>query len=112
VATAERFQDLVSDFAGRPGVGQPGEGASRGFGADALKVHGHIFAMISHDRLVVKLPAGRVAALIAGGTGAAFDAGKGKPMKEWLTVISGDDETWTALAHEAYEFVGARAKRH
>lgn len=36
-------------------------------------------------------------------TGAPFDAAKGRPMKEWLSVE--DAETWRALAGEALDFV-------
>lgn len=107
---AERFAALVEELAGSPGVVAPGDSGSRGFGSSALKVGGAIFAMLSHDRLVVKLPAGRVATLIAEGVGQPFDAGKGTPMKEWLAVAVDDDDTWLALAREALAFVGARRR--
>jgi hypothetical protein len=105
-SAAERFARLVDEFAGTPGVGLPGESDRRGFGSSALKVNGSIFAMVSGDRLVVKLPRARVDTLIARGIGGSFDAGKGRPMKEWLTVLSDDDETWLELAREARQFVG------
>ncbi|MGO4227229.1 hypothetical protein AB4Y72_00015 [Arthrobacter sp. YAF34] len=54
--------------------------------------------MISGGKLVVKLPHHRVATLIGSGAGTPFDAGKGHPMKEWLTVIADDMESWLALA--------------
>lgn len=93
-----------------PGVEVP-DGSGRGFGSDALKVNGSIFAMVSNGHLVVKLPRERVAELIANGTGSPFDAGKGRPMKEWLTVTSDDDQIWLNLAEEALEFVRNRAFR-
>jgi hypothetical protein len=102
----ERFERLGAAVAGRPGVTLPGETAGRGFGADALKVSGAIFAMLSRGRLVVKLPGSRVAELIAAGTGLPFDAGKGRPMKEWVAVSDADDATWLSLAEEALAFVG------
>jgi hypothetical protein len=106
----ERFRALAEEFAGTPGVTAPGEDGAIGFGSSALKVHGSIFAMLSRGRLVVKLPAPRVTILIANGAGGTFDAGKGRPMKEWLTVASDDGETWLALAREARDFVGSRRR--
>jgi hypothetical protein len=55
----------------------------------------------------VKLPHDRVSTLISTGAGAPFDAGKGRPMKEWLTVTAEDRDSWLALAREALDFVGA-----
>lgn len=101
----ERFKELVEEFAASPGVSVPGEPGRRGFGSSALKVNGSIFAVISHGRLVLKLPAARVGSLIAAGAGTQFDAGKGRPMKEWVTVTGEDRETWLALAREALDFV-------
>jgi hypothetical protein len=61
--------------------------------------------MLVNDRLVVKLPAGRVADLISSGDGLPFDAGKGKPMKEWVG-LTVDDEACRVLVAEAMAFVG------
>jgi hypothetical protein len=102
------FGDLVEALGGEPGVTAPGErpGRERAFGAGALKVNGRIFAMVSGGRLVVKLPAARVAALVADGDGGPFDAGKGRPMKEWVTVDVERRAAWEPLAREALAFVG------
>jgi hypothetical protein len=111
VEPQERFRALVQEFAGHPGVTVPSESGRREFGSSALKVHGSIFAMLTGGGLVVKLPADRVRSLIEAGPGAPFDGGKGTPMKEWLTVTSADDETWSTLAAEALEFVASRRRR-
>lgn len=103
----ERFNALVDELRSSPGVSVPGEPGRRGFGSSALKVHGSIFAMLTGGRLVVKLPRHRVDALIQSGAGAPYDAGKGRAMKEWLTVTAEDEESWLAIANEALEFVGA-----
>jgi len=104
----DAFDRLASAFGGRPRVALPGDGGGRGFGADALRIDGSIFAMESHGRLIVKLPRARVAELIAQGAGEPFDAGKGRPLKEWLAVTATGDESWRELAEEALAFVGSR----
>jgi hypothetical protein len=106
-AVQARFAALAGAFAGSPGV-SPGSGR-RGFGADALQVGGHIFAMVSGGRLVLKLPSDRVAELLASGDGLAFDAGKGRPMKEWVSLRSGSEREWRSLAQEAFAFVAGQA---
>ena len=99
------FTKLVTTLTkGDRGVTAP-EPKRRAFGSNALKVDGKIFAMLVRDALVVKLPKERVAALIASGVGAPFDAGKGKPMKEWVT-LEGNEAKWPAFAKEARAFVG------
>jgi hypothetical protein len=112
----ERFEALVEEFAGVPdvevpGVGEPGGSSGRRFGSDALRVGGSIFAMVTGGRLVVKLPRDRVQALIGSGTGAPFDSGKGRPMKEWVAVVEEDGATWLALAREALDFVRSKSPR-
>ena len=77
-----RFEDLVTEFNDVDGVTPPRGGA--GFGRSALRYRGKIFAMLVRGALVVKLPADRVAALVAAGHGAHFDANKGTPMREWF----------------------------
>lgn len=107
--TQQRFTALVNEFAGTPGVSGP-HLSGRGFGSSALKVDGSIFAMPARDHLVVKLPQDRVDALIGLGIGRAFDAGKGRPMKEWMTVRAEDHQTWLTLAREALDFVRSRRR--
>jgi hypothetical protein len=102
---AERFQRLVAAFTDRDGVTV---GAGRGFGTGTLQVDGRIFAMSNEAGLVLKLPAGRVAALLADGEGLPFDAGKGRPMKEWVVVPWAGDADLISLADEALGFVGRR----
>ena len=102
----ERFGVLVEEFAGRPGVTPPG-GDRRRFGSDALKAGTSIFAMLTGEELVLKLPRARVTELVANGEGRPFDAGKGTPMKEWVVVVDDDLDTWRELAEEAFAFVAA-----
>jgi hypothetical protein len=99
-----RFEDLVTEFNDVDGVTPPRGGA--GFGRSALRYRGKIFAMHVRGALVVKLPAARVAALVAAGHGAHFDANKGTPMREWLAANPDSDPAtnWSALAAEALAF--------
>jgi hypothetical protein len=104
----EKFEDLVEEFTGRPGITPPG--ATGGFGRSALRAHGRIFAMFVRGQLVLKLPKGRVDELVEGGQGVRFDANKGTPMKEWLALGNDSPESWPTLAEEALEFVAAGPK--
>jgi hypothetical protein len=77
-----------------------------GFGSSpGLRIAGKIFAMLSHGELVVKLPAARVDELVADGTAGRFDAGKGRPMREWATIPAERSKRWQEIADEAFEFV-------
>jgi hypothetical protein len=97
-----RFDDLVDELVGSPGVTPPGGGS--GFGRSALRWEKKIFAMFVRGRLVVKLPAPRVDALVAGGDGMRFDANKGTPMKEWFSLAPESELAWLPLAREALDF--------
>jgi hypothetical protein len=102
----EQFGELVHEFRQIPGVAVPTEG--RGFGSDALRFRGKIFAMLVRDRLVVKLPEQRVEALLAAGAGVKFDANRGTPMKEWFSLDPGSDLIWSSLAREALAFISRK----
>jgi hypothetical protein len=99
------FEKVVEAFVGRDDVML---GAGRGFGGNTLQVGGRIFAMPTQAGLALKLPATRVAELVASGAGLAFDAGKGRPMKEWVVIPHGSHDLWMRLAEEALAFVGSR----
>ncbi len=87
------------------GVTPPTGGA--GFGGNALKVKNRIFAMLVRGQLVVKLPADQVDSLIVEGQGTRFDANKGRPMKEWLSLSTDSTLSWDELALAALVFVRA-----
>jgi TfoX/Sxy family transcriptional regulator of competence genes len=103
----ERFGALVGALAGKDGVAL-GTG-KRGFGSDALQVGGRIFAMVTSGRVVLKLPRERVRDLIEAGKGAPFDAGKGRPMQEWVALEAVDWDDLLQLAREARGFVSRSA---
>jgi hypothetical protein len=98
------FQALVDRW-GRPSDEAP----RRGFGADALKIDGKIFATLTKGRLLLKLPRERVDALVESGVGVRFSTGAGRPKKEWITIGADHAADWPPLAEEARQFVGAFA---
>jgi hypothetical protein len=102
----KRYAALVAKLTAHDGVTSITEG--KGFGSSGqLKVKGRIFAMLVRDELVLKLPSTRVAELVALRQGVHFDAGKGRPMKEWFVLSAGSTKPWAALAQEALDFVSA-----
>ena len=102
----ERYEDLVDELVGTAGVTPPRGGG--GFGRSALRYQGKIFAMLVRGRLVVKLPAQRVDALVEAGEGVRFDANKGTPMREWLSLDPDSGRDWLVLAREALDFARSR----
>jgi hypothetical protein len=104
--SARRFEDLVDELTAEPGVSPPRGGS--GFGRNSLRWQGRIFAMLVRGQLVVKLPAARVDALVADGEGTRFDANKGTPMREWLSLDPGSGLAWPPLGREALDFARSR----
>lgn len=98
----DRYEDLIAELLGTMGVTPPRGGS--GFGRTALRFQDKIFAMLVRGRLVVKLPADRVDALVADGEGARFDANKGRPMREWFSLDPASPRGWLPLAREALDF--------
>lgn len=100
----KRYEELAGKFEGKRGVTRIAEG--KGFGSSGqLKFDGRIFAMLVRGELVLKLPRERVDELVHSGEGTWFDAGKGKPMREWFVLSPTSKKQWLPLAHEALTFV-------
>ncbi len=100
---APLFEPVVASFAGDRTVAP-----ARMFGSTGLKVGGKVFAMLVKGSLVVKVPADRVAALVAAGRGEHFDPGHGRLMKEWVAVGAAGRRGWIDLAREARAFVASQ----
>jgi hypothetical protein len=102
MAPEERYENLVDELVGTQradgadGLTPPLGGS--GFGRGALRYQRKIFAMFVRGQLVLKLPGHRVDELVAGGHGVRFDANKGTPMKEWLSLDQQSGLDWSALA--------------
>ncbi len=96
-----RFAPVVTAFARDRSVSR---GKGWGAGNTVLTVNGKIFAMLVRGAFVAKLPRQRVDELVKNGTGEHFDAGRGRPMKEWVA-LKGGQPGWVELAMEAHRFV-------
>ena len=109
MTSEEKFAKIISALKREPKVLVGA--AKKGFGSSALCIGGKIFAMLSSKgAFVVKLPKNRVDVLVRLGTGARFELGRGRVMKEWLVVDSAAEDDWLSLAREAMKFVGSSAK--
>jgi hypothetical protein len=95
----------------RAGKRLPGVERGKMLSASGLRdpAAGKFFAFVTRGQLVVKLPAERVTELIASGEGRVFDAGKGRPMKEWVGLTPADEAACVAYMREARKFVAAQA---
>ena len=82
----------------------------RGFGSNALKADGRIFAALSNGRLLVKLPARRVEELIAAALGEPFSTGVGRIKKEWVTLTPSSADEWVRVSEEARRYVLAQSR--
>ena len=101
-AADRAFRDLMPAYLVLDGVTE-----GTGFGGNpGLRHRGHIFAMLVRGELVVKLDPERVTELLAERDARAFDAGKGRPLRAWLSVQYGGPEgslDWSELVREAYQ---------
>ena len=74
--------------------------------SEGVRTRGKFCAFIRKGELVVKLPAERVAELIATGEGRPFDAGKGRPLKAWVRLRPAGEAACAAYVLEGRAFVG------
>jgi hypothetical protein len=80
------------------------------FRSPGLRTGNKIVAFLGHhDRLIVKLPGPRAAALIDDGTAEPVAMGT-RTMREWVAIPASTDpettrNTWTVLAREALHYV-------
>ncbi|WP_433611397.1 DUF2461 family protein [Dactylosporangium sp. CA-139114] len=91
------FWDLVEPMFSDPAVTR-----STMMGLPCVRLDGRFFASLDHrtKALLVKLPPGRVADLVAGGVGVPF-APAGRTFREWVALPRPDEELWRDLLAEA-----------
>jgi len=108
-AAAAAFARVAETISRDPRVDDPSLARGKGFGSKGLKVARKLFAFLSSkERLVLKLSADRVDALVAAGKGEYFDPGHGRLMKEWVAVEVRHKAQWLKLAREALDAAAAR----
>jgi hypothetical protein len=106
-AQPQRYEDLIDELVGEPGVTPPQR--KSGFGRSAMRFDGKIFVMFVRGRLVLKLPEQRVDELVRAHSGVRFNANKGRPMREWLSLDPAAGQDWPQLAREALQFARSAA---
>jgi TfoX/Sxy family transcriptional regulator of competence genes len=79
--------------------------AGQMFGSRGLRTGTKFFALWWHERLVLKLPADRRAALVSAGQATPFEPMAGRPMNGWVVVDEALDRP--PLVEEARAFVAA-----
>ena len=92
--SAEAYENLVLELQDEDGVTTD---------ADALLVHGTIFAFLDGDDLVVDLPVARASDLVEREQGTRFHR-DGVKSRDLVKVR--DRSLWSELAREAHEYVG------
>jgi len=94
------FRQLAQQLLAEPGVTR-----STMMGYPCLRANGAFFACVERatGHLIVKLPASRVASLVATGQALLF-APNGRTFREWAAFPVADPGEWRALLAEAREF--------
>ncbi|HET7475608.1 MAG TPA: hypothetical protein VFJ97_06230 [Dermatophilaceae bacterium] len=88
----------------------PGVTMGRALSQPGLMTGGKLFAFLLPDgRFVVKVPAARMAELVATGVGAPMTMGR-RTMRQWVAV-AGREPEWDGLADEARLYVESLAAR-
>jgi hypothetical protein len=77
---------------------------------ESLKTKKKMFVMLSKGKFVLKLPKERVEELITSGIGLPYDAGTGKPLKEWVILPIDYRDNWIGYTLEAKKFAKNLAK--
>ena len=75
-----------------------------GRGAQGIKRGKKLFVMFLKGDLLVKLPAERVAEIVASGDGLAYDPGTGKPMRNAVLIPASRKDLWIGYAKEAKQY--------
>ncbi len=108
--TPSKDEDLFWDLVDELRAEDPRVEEGTIMGGRCARAAGEFLALVDFkgSGLVVKLPADRVEALVASGTGRPF-APAGKVFKEWVSIPERDRRRWRALLREGLAFVAPPA---
>jgi hypothetical protein len=105
-ASRARFARLAQQLAGGDDAKLPHR---EGLGTGSLFVGRKMFGLLGDSgALILKLDPARVQELIAGGVGAPWHPGTGKPLKEYVAIGIDRHARWLPLAREAREYVRSK----
>ncbi len=95
------FNEIAEILAKQPGVVR-----AKMFGMPSLKVNGNAFMGFENGQTVFKLTGKPHASALAIPGAMLFDpSGRGRPMKEWVSVPASASDQWTDLADAALAYV-------
>ncbi|GAA3095958.1 hypothetical protein JOF29_004192 [Kribbella aluminosa] len=94
------YDELTDDLLYDPAIGY-----GTIMGHPCIRLAGRFVTCLERNGtgLILKLPADRVTAVIADGTGVPFTANRA-PMREWVTIPTADRAVWQTLLEEAVAF--------
>jgi hypothetical protein len=75
-----------------------------GRGSQGMKTGGKMFVMFYKGQILVKLSPDRVAEVIEGGDGQAFDPGTGIPMRDRVLIPDTKKDLWIQYAEESRKY--------
>lgn len=105
-----RYRPEVKDVVDGMVLGMPGVTVGKAFGHPAYKANGKVFAFVGMNGVALKLPAGRVQALMAENPEIMrhFEPADGIVWREWLSLELDDADGYHAYAdlmEESVSFV-------
>jgi hypothetical protein len=105
-AAMSEIQELFDQVADRLAGSQPGVERGKIMHSIGLRAPSGSFVAFVRggERLVCKLPAGRVSELVQSGEGEPFTAGKARPMREWVELRPQDAPSCARYVEEALRF--------